>query len=153
MGGKREEEREREGEKSLFFSLSLTHCWFEVTLNTHFFFCLSFFRLPPFLPPLLHLSVVPDVGDDLTKSVGAVPPPAPQHRERSVGSAMKDCPYCGKSFRTSHHLKVHLRIHTGESSFIAEPSRSTPVLPTAEARPRRLPDGHTYWHRGGVALD
>lgn len=27
---------------------------------------------------------------------------------------MKDCPYCGKAFRSSHHLKVHLRVHTGK---------------------------------------
>src|SRR4029434_8471120 len=29
-------------------------------------------------------------------------------RERVRGKGMKDCPYCGKAFRSSHHLKVHL---------------------------------------------
>lgn len=37
--------------------------------------------------------------------------PRPDGSRRGCG---KDCPFCGKSFRSSHHLKVHLRVHTGK---------------------------------------
>ncbi|XP_078394119.1 zinc finger protein 219-like, partial [Cetorhinus maximus] len=32
--------------------------------------------------------------------------------DRGRGLGARDCAYCGKAFRSSHHLKVHLRVHT-----------------------------------------
>uniref|UniRef100_UPI00398E5CEC zinc finger protein 536-like n=1 Tax=Pristiophorus japonicus TaxID=55135 RepID=UPI00398E5CEC len=61
--------------------------------------------------------------------------------DRARGLAVRDCAYCGKTFRSSHHLKVHLRVHTGRSSgklpeAWAPPPLSSPLPARRPSRPQ-----------------
>uniref|UniRef100_A0A3Q3DR39 Zinc finger protein 219 n=1 Tax=Hippocampus comes TaxID=109280 RepID=A0A3Q3DR39_HIPCM len=56
-------------------------------------------------------------GENGTMAALSAVPSHTSSRERVRGRGIKDCPYCGKAFRSSHHLKVHLRVHTGERPY------------------------------------
>ncbi|XP_019726826.1 zinc finger protein 536-like isoform X1 [Hippocampus comes] len=63
-------------------------------------------------------SVMPGFkGENGTMAALSAVPSHTSSRERVRGRGIKDCPYCGKAFRSSHHLKVHLRVHTGERPY------------------------------------